>query len=75
MREIHPLRGDRMSAANRILRFAEFEVHLNAGELRRNDSLVRVQEKPFQLLALLLETPGETVTRETIRERLWGTET
>src|SRR5690348_12538590 len=62
-------------AGNRILRFDDFEVHLNAGELRRNGSAVRLQEKPFQLLSLLLETPGEPVTREAIRQRLWGTET
>ena len=64
-----------MSAGNRILRFEGFELHLNAGELRRNGSVVRLQEKPFQLLSLLLETPGELVTREAIRQRLWGTET
>src|SRR5690242_10629799 len=64
-----------MSAGNRILRFDGFEVHLSAGELRRNGSVVRLQEKPFRLLTLLLETPGEPVTREAIRQRLWGTET
>ena len=53
------------------VRFGVFEVDLQAGELRKQGMKVRLQEKPFQILALLLEKPGELVTREEIRQRLW----
>jgi TolB-like protein/DNA-binding winged helix-turn-helix (wHTH) protein/Tfp pilus assembly protein PilF len=57
------------------LRFAVFEVDLRAGELRKRGVRVRLQEQPFQVLAMLLERPGEIVTREEIRSRLWTPET
>ncbi|MEM7352201.1 MAG: winged helix-turn-helix domain-containing protein [Acidobacteriota bacterium] len=53
------------------LTFAPFEADLATGELRRDGERVVLQEKPFQLLAALLETPGELVPRETLRHRLW----
>ncbi len=53
------------------VRFGVFEVDLQAGELRKQGMKVRLQEKPFQILALLLERPGELVTREEVRQRLW----
>ncbi len=54
-----------------IIRFGVFEVDLAAGELHRNGLRVRMQEKPFQVLALLLERPGEVVTRDELQQRLW----
>lgn len=51
-------------AANGVIRFGIFEVDLRAGQLRRNGVKVRLQEQPFQVLAMLLEHPGEVVTRE-----------
>jgi TolB-like protein/DNA-binding winged helix-turn-helix (wHTH) protein/Flp pilus assembly protein TadD len=57
------------------LRFGVFEVDLRAGELRKHGVRVRLQEQPFQVLAMLLERPGETVTREELRNRLWTAET
>src|SRR6266700_1361816 len=57
------------------LRFGVFEVDLRAGELRKHGVRLRLQEQPFQVLAMLLERPGETVTREELRNRLWTTET
>ena len=57
-----------------IIRFGVFEVDLSSGELRREGRKVSLQEKPFQVLALLLEHPGEVVTREHLRERLWARE-
>src|SRR5205814_5247815 len=57
------------------LRFGVFEVDLRAGELRKHGVRLRLQEQPFQLLAMLLERPGETVTREELRNRLWTAET
>lgn len=58
-----------------IVRFSIFEVDLKAGELRRNGSRVKLQEQPFQVLATLLERPGEVVTREELRARLWPADT
>jgi TolB-like protein/tetratricopeptide (TPR) repeat protein len=55
----------------RMLRFENFEVDLRARELRRGSSVVRLQEQPFQILAMMLERPGDIVTREEIRARLW----
>jgi len=58
-----------------LVRFANFEVDLRAGELRREGSKVRLQEQPFLLLAVLLEYAGEVVTREELRKRLWSADT
>lgn len=55
----------------RVVRFGQYEAHLDAGELLRNGSRVKLQERPFQILAILLERPGEIVTREELRNRLW----
>jgi Tol biopolymer transport system component/DNA-binding winged helix-turn-helix (wHTH) protein len=60
---------------NSIVRFSIFEVDLRAGELRRNGTKVRLQEQPFQVLAMLLERPGEILTREELRGRLWPADT
>src|ERR1700689_194989 len=58
-----------------LVRFANFEVDLRAGELRREGTRVRLQEQPFLLLAVLLECAGEVVTREELRKRLWSADT
>jgi DNA-binding winged helix-turn-helix (wHTH) protein len=54
-----------------LLRFASFEVNLGLGELRRHGFRIKIQEKPFQILAALLERPGELLTREELHQRLW----
>jgi TolB-like protein/DNA-binding winged helix-turn-helix (wHTH) protein len=54
------------------LRFAVFEVDLRAGELTKRGLRIRLQEQPFQVLAMLLERPRELVTREELREKIWG---
>src|SRR6202050_874914 len=59
----------------RIIRMGVFELDLHSGELRRNGLKVKLQEQPFQILALLLEHPGEVVTREGLRRRLWPADT
>ena len=64
-----------VSNGNRLLQFGIFEVDLKAGELRRNGSKVRLQEQPFQVLTVLLEQPGEVVSREELRNRLWPADT
>jgi len=58
-----------------VVRFGNFEVDLQAGELRQKGLTVRIQEQPFRVLAALLERPGEIVTREQLRERLWPSDT
>jgi DNA-binding winged helix-turn-helix (wHTH) protein len=63
------------SPAGRVVRFGVFEVDLSAGELRKTGRRVRLQEQPFQLLALLLERPGELVTRDEVRQKLWAADT
>jgi Tol biopolymer transport system component/DNA-binding winged helix-turn-helix (wHTH) protein len=51
--------------------FGTFEVDLLTGELRRSDRKIRMQEQPFRILLLLLERPGEIVSRDFIIQRLW----
>jgi DNA-binding winged helix-turn-helix (wHTH) protein len=55
----------------RRFRFGIFEADLRTGELTKLGKRVRLQEQPFQLLAMLLERPGELVIREELRENLW----
>jgi Tol biopolymer transport system component/DNA-binding winged helix-turn-helix (wHTH) protein len=54
------------------VRFGIFEADLAARELYKRGTLIRVQEKPFQILSLLLEHPGQIVTREELKRRLWA---
>ncbi len=56
---------------DRQLKLGSFEVDPELGELRRDGRRVALQEKPFQLLLALIETPGVLVSRETLRETLW----
>jgi TolB-like protein/DNA-binding winged helix-turn-helix (wHTH) protein/Tfp pilus assembly protein PilF len=58
-----------------VVRFSLFEVDLQTGEIRKGGRKVYLQEQPFQVLATLLERPGELVTREELREKLWPAET
>jgi TolB-like protein/DNA-binding winged helix-turn-helix (wHTH) protein/Tfp pilus assembly protein PilF len=55
----------------RRLRFGVFEADLRTGQLTRSGARVRLQDQPFQVLAALLENPGEVVTREELRSRIW----
>jgi DNA-binding winged helix-turn-helix (wHTH) protein len=61
--------------ANGFFRFGAYEVDSASGELRKSGLRLRVQEQPFQVLLLLLERPGEVVTREELRQRLWPADT
>jgi TolB-like protein/DNA-binding winged helix-turn-helix (wHTH) protein/Tfp pilus assembly protein PilF len=67
MPEAHQLRGP--------LRFGVFELDLRVGELRKNGLRVRLQQQPFQVLAMLLEHPGEVVGREELQKKLWPADT
>jgi DNA-binding winged helix-turn-helix (wHTH) protein len=55
----------------RFFRFGAFQLDLRARELRRNGIKVRVPDQSIQVLAMLLEHPGEVVTREEVHQRLW----
>src|SRR5437016_10619039 len=57
------------------IRFGEFTADLEAQDLFRNGSKVRLQGQPFEILAVLLERPGRVVTREELRRRLWPSDT
>jgi len=57
------------------LRFGTFEVDLRAGELRNSGAKVKLYGQPFEVLAILLERPGEVVTREELQQKLWGSDT
>src|SRR5215472_5220793 len=61
--------------ARRRHRFGVFEVDRRAGELRKHGLQVRLQEQPFQVLVMLLEHPGEVVTREELQKKLWPADT
>jgi Tol biopolymer transport system component/DNA-binding winged helix-turn-helix (wHTH) protein len=58
-----------------LVRFGIYEVNLRAGELRRDGAKIKLQEQPFKVLAMLLERPGEIVTREELEKALWSTDT
>ena len=57
--------------APRLVRFGAFEVDLRAGELRKDGAKLKLTGQPFQVLTILLEQPGEVVTREELQKRLW----
>ena len=59
----------------RKIRFGLFEADLSTGELRKSGIRIRIQAQPFRVLTLLLEKPGEVVTREELQQRIWGTDT
>ena len=59
----------------RHARFGPFEVDLGSHELRHDGNKVKLQEMPFHVLAILLEHPGELITREEFRQRLWHSDT
>src|SRR5205085_6048475 len=55
--------------------FGVFEIDPRAAELRKHGVRIKLQEQPFQILSLLLEHPGEIVTREELRQKLWPAHT
>ena len=57
--------------APHVKRFGTFEVDLRARELRKGGMRIRLQDQPFEILAAMLDRPGEVVTREELRQRLW----
>ena len=63
------------AAADRKVRFGAYEVDLRAGELRRRGLTVKLQPLPFRVLSVLLESPGEIVTRDDLQRKLWPGDT
>jgi TolB-like protein/DNA-binding winged helix-turn-helix (wHTH) protein/Tfp pilus assembly protein PilF len=59
---------------NSVVRFGTYEVSLQSGEVRKAGLRIRVQQQPMKLLEILLEHPGEVVTREELRSRVWPSE-
>src|SRR5271165_6971513 len=59
----------------RIVRFGTFEADLGSRELRKGGVRIKVHGQPFEVLAMLLDRPGEVVPREELRQRLWSTDT
>src|SRR5579864_8671585 len=63
------------NARARRTRFGAFEVDLRSGELRKHGIRLKLQDQPFQVLALLLERAGDVVARDEFRHRLWPADT
>src|SRR6266568_3790854 len=63
------------SAPQRNVRFGAFEFDLQTGELRKHGLRIRLQGQPVDILAMLVEHPGEVVTREELQRRLWPADT
>jgi Tol biopolymer transport system component/DNA-binding winged helix-turn-helix (wHTH) protein len=58
-----------------VVRFGLFELDLRAGELRKSGVKIKLQDQPLQVLTMLLESPGQIVTREDLQKRLWPEDT
>jgi Tol biopolymer transport system component/DNA-binding winged helix-turn-helix (wHTH) protein len=67
--------GAATSSHTRLVRFGNFEVNLGTGELRKSGIKIKLYGQPFEVLALLLERPGEMVTREELQQKLWDSST
>jgi DNA-binding winged helix-turn-helix (wHTH) protein len=59
----------------RKTRFGPYEVDLRSGEIHKHGIRLKLQDQPFQVLAILLEHPGEVVTRDELRQKLWPADT
>ena len=59
---------------NSVVRFGTYEVSFQSGDVRKSGLRIRVQQQPMKLLEILLEHPGEIVTREELRSRVWPNE-
>ena len=62
-------------SSTRVLRFGVFQVNLAARELRKHGVRIRLPGQPFCVLSILLERPGQVVSREEMRDKLWDSET
>jgi TolB-like protein/DNA-binding winged helix-turn-helix (wHTH) protein len=62
-------------SATRVLRFGVFQVNLTARDLRKHGVRIRLPGQPFCVLSILLEKPGQIVSRDEMRDKLWGSDT
>ena len=62
---------DAFTDTGRLLRFESFELDVRSRELRKGTDRIRLQEQPFEILRMMLERPGDVVTREELAKRLW----
>ena len=67
-----PIYGRAISA---VVRFGVFEANLQSGELRKHGLRLRVPGQPFKILTILLERPGEVISREELQKSLWPSDT
>jgi TolB-like protein/Tfp pilus assembly protein PilF len=66
---------EKSTSSRTVVRFGPFEADSRAGELRKHGVKLKLVGQPFEVLAMLLERPGQLVTREELRARLWPTDT
>ena len=66
--------GMTLSHSENTVRFGQFELDLRTRQLTKNGAKIRLSQQPIQVLSLLLENPGEIVTREELRRRLWSSD-
>jgi TolB-like protein/Tfp pilus assembly protein PilF len=64
-----------VSSSHGVVRFSAFEVDFRNGEVRKHGFKVRLQDQPFHVLQILLEHPGELVTREELQRQIWPADT
>ncbi len=72
---VQMLLGGIVNATHKLLRFGVFELNLDTEELHKSGRVLKLAPQPFRLLALLANHAGQIVTREKIKEQLWGEET
>jgi len=63
------------SPGPQVVRFGAYEVDLRAGELLKQGAKIKLQEQPFQILQMLLQHPGEVVTRDGLQKKIWPADT
>jgi len=63
------------ATSSKVVRFGIYEVDLRTSELRKQGRKIKLQEQPCRILAILLEQPGQVVTRDELRKRLWSDDT
>lgn len=64
-----------LSSSQGIIRFGDFDVDPHSGELRKHGLRIKLQVQPFQVRQILLEHPGEVITREELQKRIWPADT
>jgi len=64
-----------VAPSHRFVRFSAFEVDFRNGEIHKDGSRIKLQDQPFRILQILLEHPGELVTREELQRQIWPADT